>query len=161
MLDRDLGEALLKLDLSPPAEAPAAQVERVIDADRQHVRRWARISIALWILAALGGLAVFVVGGLAFPVIARMLVEKGEGTLENPNTPFLALSKLVAMCMVLGTATAVTLVCAGLATVVLLSRSRSATLRQINANLLMISKQLKSNTSKTPDGQPRTDTGDT
>jgi hypothetical protein len=42
------------------------------------------------------------------------------------------------------------LVFAGLATVLLLLRTRSATLRQINANLLQISEQLKMGTGKAP-----------
>ena len=50
----------------------------------------------------------------------------------------------MAMCMVFGSASFMVLVFAGLATVLLLLRSRSATLRQINANLLQISEQLKS-----------------
>jgi Trk-type K+ transport system membrane component len=94
-------------------------------------------------LAALGAILIFIMGGLAFPLIAKLLAQKGEGTLENPDTPFLLLAKLTAMCLVFGTASFVTLVAAGLATVLLLIRSRSATLRQINANLLQISEQLK------------------
>jgi hypothetical protein len=47
------------------------------------------------------------------------------------------------MCMVFGSASFTILVFAGLATVLLLLRSRTATLRQINANLLQISEQLK------------------
>ena len=45
--------------------------------------------------------------------------------------------------MWLGTASFMLLVFAGLATVLLLTRSRTATFRQINANLLQISEQLK------------------
>jgi hypothetical protein len=151
MLDRNVGDALLKLDLTPQSEPPAAQIERIIDADRRRVRRWTRIAIALWILAALGALGIFVMGGFAFPMIARM-VQKAEveaiqdadaPTMANPNTPFLVLAKLTAMCLVFGTGSFLVLVCAGLATVLLLVRSRSATLRQINANLLQISEQLK------------------
>jgi hypothetical protein len=143
MLDKDVGDQLLKLDLAPHADAPAGQVERIIDADRRRVRRWTRVSIALWILAAAGAITIFVIGGMVFPLIAKLLAEKGEGTLENPDTPFLLLAKLIALCLVFGTASFVVLVCAGLATVLLLSRSRSATLRQINANLLLLSDQLK------------------
>jgi hypothetical protein len=143
MLDKDVGDALLTLDLTPQTDAPTAQIERIIDADRRRVKRWMRLSIALWILAALGALVIFIMGGLAFPLIAKLLAEKGQGTLENPDTPFLVLAKLVAMSMVFGTAAFMALVCAGLATVLLLVRSRSATLRQINANLLQISEQLK------------------
>ncbi len=66
-----------------------------------------------------------------------------QGPLDNPNTPFTMLAKLTAMCMVFGTASFMLLVFAGLATVLLLLRSRTATFRQINANLLQISDQLK------------------
>ncbi|HEY4232959.1 MAG TPA: hypothetical protein VGM76_06020 [Lacipirellulaceae bacterium] len=143
MLDKDVGDELLKLDLSPKADAPCTQIERIIDADRRHIKRWTRISIALWILAALGAITIFVMGGFAFPVIAKLLAEKGQGTLENPETPLTVLAKLTAMCLVLGSASFLVLVSAGLATVLLLVRSRGATLRQINANLLLISEQLK------------------
>jgi len=143
MLDKDVRDALLKLDLSPPTDAPTAQIERVIDADRRRVRRWTRISIALWVLAAIGAVGIFIMGGLTFPLIAKMVQEAEGRTMESPDTPFLVLAKLTAMCLVFGTASFMVLVCAGLATVLLLVRSRSATLRQINANLLQISEQLK------------------
>jgi hypothetical protein len=77
-------------------------------------------------------------------LIAKLVAEQGQGSLENPNTPLTVLAKLVAMCMVFGTASFMMLVLAGLATVLLLLRSRTATLRQINANLLQISELLKS-----------------
>jgi len=167
MLDKNVGDALLRLDLSPANDPPSDQVERIIDADRRRVTRWTRIAISLWVLAALGAVFIFVMGGLAFPVIAKLLMEedqaaagnnalaeKGpaaneianeEGPLDRPHTPLTVLAKLVAMCMVFGTASFMVLVFAGLATVLLLTRSRSATLRQINANLLQISEQLKGN----------------
>ncbi|MCI0335830.1 MAG: hypothetical protein L0228_21695 [Planctomycetes bacterium] len=181
MLDKNVGDALLKLDLTPQTDPPAAQIERVIDADRRRIKRWTRISIALWVLAALGAVWIFILGGLTFPVIAKMINEEQQakmvegaanarsgsdtkdvtevmqGTLENPNTPFLVLAKLTAMCMVFGSASFMILVFAGLATVLLLLRSRSATLRQINANLLQISEQLK---RVPPEGMtPATTTG--
>jgi hypothetical protein len=166
MLDKSVGDALLKLDLSPQTEPPTAQVERIIDADRRRVKRWTRIAVALWVFAALGALLIFVIGGLTFPLIAKMIMEENEaaaaagdaadgaadhgkdatpkrGTLEEPSTPFQVLAKLIAMVMVFGTASFMLLVLAGLATVLLLLRSRTATFRQINANLLQISEQLK------------------
>lgn len=148
MLDKDVGNALLRLDLNPQSQASTAQIDRIIDADRRRVKRWTRVSIGLWIIAALGALVIFILGGLTFPIIAKMLAENGEGTIEYPDTPFLALAKLMAVSMVIGTASFVALVTAGLCTVLLLNRSRSATLRQINANLLQISEQLK----RTPNG---------
>jgi hypothetical protein len=167
MLDKNVGDALLKLDLSPQIDPPSTQVERIIDADQRRVKRWTRIAIALWILAALGAFLIFVMGGLTFPMIAKMIMEENEakaaaedagakaamqqgkdakpprGTLEEPGTPFQLLAKLTAMVMVFGTASFMLLVFAGLATVLLLLRSRTATFRQINANLLQISEQLK------------------
>ncbi len=176
MLDKNVGDALLKLDLSPSTDPPFDQMERIIDIDRRHVKRWTRIAIALWILAALGAVFIFVMGGLAFPAIAKMIMDENQaiaaagdaaaaadrgddakpprGTLEEPDTPFLMLAKLTAMCMVFGTASFMVLVFAGLATVLLLLRSRSATLRQINANLLQISKQLKQAPPSAPASNP-------
>ncbi|HEX4413975.1 MAG TPA: hypothetical protein VH107_10140 [Lacipirellulaceae bacterium] len=172
-LDKNVGDALLKLDLAPQSDPSAAQIERIIDEDRRRVRRWTRISITLWIVAAIGAMVIFVMGGLAFPFIAKLLMEeqhaavsvasgsgksdadKSAGTpkeggspLEDTNTPFTVLAKLVAMCLVIGTGAFMVLVFAGLATVLLLLRSRSATLRQINANLLQIAEQLKAGSGK-------------
>jgi hypothetical protein len=76
-------------------------------------------------------------------------MNEGESPLDT-NTPFTVLAKLVAMCLVIGTGAFMALVFAGLATVLLLLRSRSATLRQINANLLQIAEQLKVSAGKSP-----------
>jgi hypothetical protein len=165
MLDKNVGDALLKLDLSPPTEAPSTQIERIIDTDRRRVQRWTRIAFTLWILAALGAFWIFIIGGLTFPAIAQMIMDENKaqvargqgaktteavkeidpekGPLEDPNTPFQLLTLLIAKCMVFGTAAFMLAVFAGLATVLLLLRSRTATFRQINANLLQISEQLK------------------
>src|SRR5947208_220651 len=165
MLDKDLGDALLRLDLSPQTDPPTGQVERIIDTDRRRVKRWTRIAVALWILAALGAMIIFVMGALTFPMIAKLIMDENQakaagedttakalhgknaddvlGTLDNPITPFQLLAKLTAMYMVLGSASFLVLVFAGLATVLLLLRSRTATFRQINANLLQIAEQLK------------------
>jgi hypothetical protein len=168
VLDKNVGDALLKLDLTPPSETPTSQIERIIDTDRRRVQRWTRIAIALWVLAAVGAFVIFVIGGLTFPMIAKLIMDENkakakaaaaavdakpaknekaanasDGTLEEPVTPFQVLAKLMAVCMVLGTAAFMLLVFAGLATVLLLLRSRTATFRQINANLLQISEQLK------------------
>jgi len=147
MNPKDIGDALLNLELSPPSRATADQIDRIVDADRRRVKRWIRISVFLWVIAAVGAVVIFILGGLTFPVIAKLLAENGEGTLENPDTPFLALAKLMAVSMVIGTASFVSLVTAGLSTVLLLVCSRRATLRQINSNLLEISEQLSRTSS--------------
>jgi hypothetical protein len=172
MLDKNVGDALLKLDLTPRTEAPSSQVDRIIDADRVRVKRWTRIAIVLWILAALGAISIFFMGCVMFPVISKLIDREKlaktvvevvaadkkdvkspvgdaaenvarEVTLKNPNEALLALAKMTGMCVVVGSASFMVLVFAGLATVLLLLRSRTATFRQINANLLQISEQLK------------------
>src|SRR6185436_19575665 len=111
--------------------------------------------------AALGALLISIMGALAFPVIAKLVIEENEAkdasavaarakdpdapmaTLEEPTTAFTVLAKLTAMTFAFGSASFLALVLAGLATVLLLVRSRTATFRQINANLLQIAEQLK------------------
>jgi hypothetical protein len=166
MLDKNVGDALLKLDLSPQTDAPSTQIERIIDSDRRRVKRWTRIAVALWVLAALGAFIIFIMGAMTFPAIAKLIMEENKAKaagenidvkapvqgkrldparepLDEPYTPLTLLAKLTAMWMVIGTASFMLLVFAGLATVLLLFRSRTATFRQINANLLQISDQLK------------------
>src|SRR6516162_9825644 len=137
MSDKIVGEALLNLNLTPPA-LPSA-----VEADRRRIRWHTRITVGLWIVALLGALAIFVGGGLVFPMIAKMLKQANEGSIDEANTPFLMLAKLTAMCIAFGSLSFALLVAAGLATVLLVFRSRRATLRQINANLLQISEQLR------------------
>jgi uncharacterized membrane protein len=143
MSDRELGDALLKLDLTPPALPDALQLHQIMEGDRRRIKWHTRLTVALWVLAATGAVLILVGGGFVFPMIAKALKEAGEGTMEEPNTPFLMLAKLTAVCIVCGALSFCILVAAGLSTVLLVFRSRRATLRQINANLLQISEQLK------------------
>src|SRR5215213_8211292 len=85
MLDKNIGDALLRLDLSPPSDLPASQVERIIDTDRRRVTRWTRVAVVLWILAALGAVFIFVIGGLAFPVIAKLLMEEKQAAVAGKD----------------------------------------------------------------------------
>lgn len=155
MSDKKLGDALLKVDLTPSPIATAVRVDRIIEEDRRRVQWLARLTVALWVLAALGALLIFIVGGFVFPAIAKTLNDATQaaeaakalkGELAAPSqidTAFLMLAKLLAACIVVGFLSFVLMMAAGLATVVLVFRSRRATLRQINANLLQISEQLK------------------
>jgi uncharacterized membrane protein len=143
MSDKDLGKALLKFDLTPPAAAAAVEVDRIIEDDRRRMQRLARLAVALWILAALGALSIAIGSGFVFPAIAKAMSERAQGEPAPGDVHFLMLAKLTAACILLGSLSFVLLVAAGLATVVLVYRSRLATLRQINANLLQISEQLK------------------
>lgn len=141
MSDKEIGDALLKIDLTPALAATAVQIDRVIEADQRRVRFLTRLTTGLWILAAIGAVGIFVGGGFVFPAIAKTLAEQDEASPQN--MPFMMLAKLVAACIIFGSLSFAILVVAGLATVLLVFRSRRATLRQINANLLQISEQLK------------------
>ena len=142
MPDKDLGKALLKLDLTPPDAAAHVQLDRIVEDDRRRMQWLARIAVALWILAAVGILSIAIGSGFVFPAIAKALNERGQEE-AAAEVHFLMLAKLTAACIVIGSLSFVVLVAAGLATVVLVYRSRRVTLRQINANLLQISEQLK------------------
>src|SRR6478672_650377 len=85
MLDKNVGDALLKLDLSPPTDAPSAQIERIIDMDRRRVQRWTRIAVALWVLAALGAFLIFIMGGLTFPAIAKLIMDENKAKAAAGN----------------------------------------------------------------------------
>ncbi len=150
MSDKTVGEALLNLNLTPPAVPTAMDIERIIESDRRRIRWHTRITGGLWVVAFLGALAIFVGGGFVFPMIAKMLKQADEGSINEANTPFLMLAKLTAMCIAFGSLSFALLVAAGLATVLLVFRSRRATLRQINANLLQISEQLKRMSGTSP-----------
>lgn len=140
---QDLGDALLKLDLTSGDVPQAVQVERIIASDRNRIKWLTRLTVTMWFLAAAGAVLIAVVGACVFPAIAHALNEAGQGELDQPNSPFLMLAKLMAASIVCGSLSFIVLVGAGLSTVLLVFRSRRATLRQINANLLRISEQLK------------------
>jgi hypothetical protein len=150
MSDKELGDALLKLNLTPQTLPTSPEVERIIESDRRRIKWLTRTTVTLWIAAFLGALSIFIGGGLVFPMIAKMLNQAGEGSMNEANTPFLLLAKLTAMCIVFGSLSFTVLVAAGLGTVLLVFGSRRATLRQINANLLQISEQLKRSGGTTP-----------
>src|SRR3954454_167308 len=120
MLDKNVGDALLKLDLSPQTDAPSTQIERIIDSDRRRVKRWTRIAVALWVLAALGAFIIFIMGAMTFPAIAKLIMEENKAKaagenidvkapvqgkrldparepLDEPYTPLTLLAKLTAM----------------------------------------------------------------
>jgi hypothetical protein len=143
MSDRELGEALLGLKLTPSTTPNNVDIERVLEDDRRKARRLGRLVVALWIAAALGALLVLVIGGFVFPMIAQLTTQQNVGAADPALAPLVILAKFTAINVVVGSASLVALVVAGLTTVLLVFRTRSATLRQINANLLEISAQLK------------------
>jgi hypothetical protein len=145
MNEKELGEALLKYDTtksslgSDPRELTAA----ILDRDRRRLRRWGMVAGALWVVALAGIMLIFVVGGFAFPRIAYLLQQNPELNAAGEQSPFVALAKITAMNIVVTSGSMVSLVFAGLGTLVLVRASRQATLRQVNAGLVDICEQLR------------------
>jgi ABC-type Fe3+ transport system permease subunit len=142
----ELRRALLDLDAANPAASPDAKqlTEMVLERDRRRVRRLAGVTIAAWLLAILLILTSLVGFGMVFPRMAKLRMDLAEGKVTAPdrdrieadNARDFAIGTLqVALAvLVLGVA--------AFCTVLLVLASRRATLRQINAGLIEISRQL-------------------
>ncbi len=158
--ERELGDALLKLDAAALAAAPDAkqQAERVLQRDRRRLRWWTVLTILAWLPAVLCILAVLVNLGLLFPLqakLTRVRQDQKAGTVPAGDVYVhegrkLDLAQLerdadagFKMMAVLTGLSVLALAGATLFSVVLISSSRRATLRQINASLLEIAQQLK------------------
>jgi hypothetical protein len=144
MNDRELGEALLAFDASGSPDA-RQQTWHILERDRRRVRRLTGLAVALWLVAAVLVLGMFVAMGLLMPRMAKLAqeVEAGRVTAAERERREQA-NRVTGQMITLGVAASVgVLALAALATVFLVLASRRATLRQINANLLAISEQLR------------------
>ncbi len=154
MNDRELGRALLALDAAGLSGVPDARrlTWQVLERDRRRVRLLAGLAIALWVLAALLVLGMFVAMGLLMPRMAKLAQDAEAGRVAAAERERQEQENRVTEQMItLGVAASVgVLGLAALATVFLVLASRRATLRQINAGLLELSEQL--NQLRTPGG---------
>lgn len=158
--ERDLGDALLKLDAAGLGSVPDArqQTWRILESDRRRLRWWTGLTILAWLPAVLGIVSVLIYLGLLFPLQARLnqirddqnagRVEVTDVYIHNGRELSLAQLEREAdigfkMMSVLTGFSLLALSGATLFSVILISASRRATLRQINASLLEISDQLK------------------
>jgi ABC-type Fe3+ transport system permease subunit len=144
MNDRELGNALLAFDASGSPDA-RQQTWHILERDRRRVRWLTGLAVVLWLVAALLVLGMFVAMGLLMPRMAKLAqeVEAGRVTAAERERQEQA-NRVTGQMITLGVAASVgVLALAALATVFLVLASRRATLRQINANLLAISEQLR------------------
>ncbi|HWB12284.1 MAG TPA: alpha/beta fold hydrolase [Pirellulales bacterium] len=125
MSDKDLGKALLKLDVTPPETAAHVHFNRIVEDDHRRMQWLARLAVTLWILAAVEVLSIAVSGGLVFPAFAKALNERGQEE-AAAEAHFPILEKLTEACTVIGSLLFVVLVAVGLVTVVLIYRPRRA-----------------------------------
>jgi hypothetical protein len=157
--ERDRADALLKFDAGLEAAPDAKQqTVRILQRDRRRVHWSTVLTILAWLPAVLCVLAVLVNLALLFPLQAKLLrireeqkagiVPAGDAYLHNGRKLDLAQLERDADTgfkkMAVMTVLAVfSLSGATLFSVVMISSSRRATLRQINASLIEIAQQLK------------------
>jgi hypothetical protein len=146
MNEKDLGDALLRLDTStrPPTDVRAL-TDRVLARDQRRVRVLTWLTGGTWLLA--GGMILFmlVMFALIFPAMAKLKDEKFKDriTPAQREQSERELEMAFKMSTVIVTMTVGALTVAGLCTLGLVLASRKATLRQVNANLMEITEQLK------------------
>jgi ABC-type Fe3+ transport system permease subunit len=146
--DKDLGEALLRLDAAQLAgERPdlRQQAAQIVQRDRGRLRALTIITVLAWLAATVLIFADIVAYGFLMPLQAHMQDEEMAKRLPAAErerwTKELPVAFHMATVTIAFSVAALTV--AALCTVLLLSASRRATLRQVNANLIEISEQLK------------------
>jgi hypothetical protein len=146
MSEKDLREALLNLDGGLPVLPDVkGMTQRVLERDRREVRRLNWLTILAWLLADGLVVLVFVEMGLLMPRQAKLRMELVAekinardyilGQTENQAVEQMLTLGVAGSVMMLGVAAFLTLI--------LVQRSRNATMRQMSASLLAISEQLK------------------
>ena len=134
MTDKELAKALLQLGSSELYSAPDALqlTQKILARDRRRVRLVAAVTLFFWAMSAL------VLFGFMFALIGMIGEIQQSG--RPPADPLIA--AIYKFLLVLA-ASLESLVLAFLCTIVLMFFSRRATLRQVNASLVLISSQLK------------------
>ena len=148
MSEKELGRALLDLDTHKLAGISDSreQTWKILERDRRRVWWLTALTVTLWAAALLMVLWMLVAMGLLMPLEAHLAQDARQGNRLTPQERAEAQEQAHIMfrMITVGITCSVGLSClAILASIVLNSASRRATLRQINANLLEISQQLK------------------
>ncbi|OWK38041.1 hypothetical protein [Fimbriiglobus ruber] len=144
MNEKDIGTALLRVDAGD-ARDPRVHTRLVLDRDRRRVRLLMGLTVLVWLTAGALVLAGLVNFGLTFPRQAKLVhdVETGELTpAQRDEAQRLVLVSFQKGTLLIAFSVAVMAVGA-LATVVLIFASRRATVRQLNAGLVEIARQLE------------------
>src|SRR5262249_10562549 len=147
MTDKDLGETLLRLDAAQLAgERPdlRQQTAQILERDRRRLRWLTVVTVLVWLSATVLIFTGLVAFGLLMPLRADLREEQMAKRLPAEERERLEKELPMAfhMANVPIAYSVAALTVAALCTVLLLSASRRATLRQVNANLIEISEQL-------------------
>src|SRR5579884_3983975 len=140
MTEKELGRALLNLDVAPPAAPDPRQLtRRILERDRRRLRVLAVLATLFWTLTAAGFVSL-----CPFYVIVveprLRAYQAGRAHLANDWNDWATVGAWAAYWL-LGCMLA--LLAAAVCTVLLILVSRRATLRQINAGLMEICEHLK------------------
>lgn len=148
MTEKELGRALLNTDgagLTNPTD-PRVLTGAILERDRRRIRVLAAVAIALWLVpAALLGYVLTTYSHDFLPKQKQLQKHVAEGKVAGEERTTLEAYHLEVMAVgaKIGAIAVTSGALAAIATVALISASRRATLRQINASLLAISEQLK------------------
>ena len=164
MNERELGDALLRFQdgalILPDAKL---QLDQVLQRDRRKLRWWTTMTIVAWVPAVLCVLGVLIFLALLFPLEAKVrqiradqkagLAKPGDTYTHNGRQLDLAQLERDAdigfkQMSVMTGLSLLALSAATLFSLLLISSSRRATLRQVNASLLSIAEQLKRSSPK-------------
>jgi hypothetical protein len=146
MTDHELANSLLQ---AGAAEGPAAQAGRhlaaqVLDRDRRRIRLLGAATLLLWLLGAAGIAFVLYELSVYVPQYLDFRYEKaGARSLEKRQSFQEGYFAGFQVGMVVVTASVAVLALASLGTFLLVLATRRATLRQINASLVLISQRLE------------------
>ncbi len=141
MTEKELGKALLHVDLAPPPAVPDTRqlTQTILEHDRRRIRLWASLATIFWILTTAG--IVCLCPFYVMMVAPRLRAyQAGRAQLANDWNAWAIAGDWTAYWIL---ACILTLLLAAVSTLLLILASRRATLRQINASLLVISEQLR------------------
>jgi hypothetical protein len=155
MTEKELGRALLNLDVAPPPAAPDPRqlTRQILARDRRRIRLLAGLATLFWVLTAAG---VVCLCPFYVVIVAPRLraYQAGRAQLANDWNDWAMVGDWAAYWLL---GCIVSLLLAAICTVLLVLFSRRATLRQINASLVEISEQLKQ-LRQPPPSEPRAPT---
>lgn len=144
MNERDLGDTLLNLDMSAAGD-PRHLTQVILSKDHRRVRLLTWLAIGGWGLALALILMAMVNFALLFPRHAKIRMDFESGAItaaerDTQQTEYLADYQIASFQVTLSL---LALLPAALFTLLLVSATRRATLRQVNANLIEIGQELK------------------
>jgi hypothetical protein len=146
MSEHELGKMLLQAESLGTSESRegARLTAQILDRDRRHVRRLAAVTLLLWLLGAAGvGFVLYELAIHVPPYMAFRYEKVGATSTERRQSQTESYLAGFTIGIVVVAGSVALLALAGLGTFLLVHASRRATLRQINASLVLISKRLE------------------